>query len=191
MKLEYTTDGSTWNVIADSIPATDGGYTWQVPASATTTARVRVSDASEAAVADTSDADFAITSAPSQDPRAAITQETEANNSAATASGRVGADKNVSGALSSSSDVDWFAFNVTTAGSVKVMLSMPGAQDLDWYVYSASDLLFSAASSATMSNPEVGTFSANAPGIYYVKVVGYAGATGAYTLTVSGAGVQP
>ena len=103
----------------------------------------------------------------------------------------MGADKNVSGSLSSGADVDWFAFNVTTAGSVKVMLSMPGAQDLDWSVYAASDLLFSAASSATMSNPEVGTFSANAPGIYYVKVVGYAGATGGYTLNVSGAGVQP
>ncbi|OJH37884.1 endonuclease/exonuclease/phosphatase family protein [Cystobacter ferrugineus] len=191
VKLEYTTDGSTWNVIADSIPAAEGGYTWQVPASATTKARVRVSDASEAAVADTSDADFAITSTPPQDTRAPITQETEANNSVATASGRVGADKNVSGTLSSGTDVDWFAFNVTTAGSVKVKLSMSGAQDLDWYVYSASDLFFSAASSATMSNPEVGTFSASAPGIYYVKVVGYAGATGAYTLNVSGAGVQP
>ncbi|WNG15220.1 endonuclease/exonuclease/phosphatase family protein [Cystobacter fuscus] len=191
VKLEYTTDGSTWNVISESIPAAEGGYSWQVPASATTKARVRVSDAAEAAVVDTSDADFSITSAAPQDSRATITQEAEGNNSAATASGRVGADKNVSGALSTNSDVDWFAFNVTTAGSVKVKLSMSGAQDLDWYVYSASDLLFSAASSATMSNPEVDTFSANAPGIYYVKVVGYAGATGAYTLTVSGAGVQP
>ncbi|HEX8539123.1 MAG TPA: endonuclease/exonuclease/phosphatase family protein, partial [Cystobacter sp.] len=184
VKLEYTTDGSTWNVISESIPATDGGYTWQVPASATTKARVRVSDASAAAVADTSDADFSITSTPPQDSRATITQETEGNNSAATASGRVGADKNVSGSVSSSSDVDWFAFNVTTAGAVKVKLSMPGVQDLDWYVYSASDLLFSAASSATMNNPEVGTFSASAPGLYYVKVVGYAGATGGYTLNV-------
>ena len=39
---------------------------------------------------------------------------------------------------------------------------------------------------------EVATVSASAPGTYSVKVVGYAGATGSYTLNVSGAGVvQP
>ncbi|MET0405898.1 MAG: endonuclease/exonuclease/phosphatase family protein [Cystobacter sp.] len=190
VKVEYTADGSTWSVLSASVPASQGGYTWTVPASATSKARVRVSDASDATVSDTSDADFAIVTTPPVDTSATITQETEGNNSAATANGRVGADKNVSGGVSSSADVDWLRFSVGTAGAVKVKLTAAGAQDLDWYVYSASDVYFSMASGLTANNPEVGTFQAT-PGTYYVKVVGYAGATGGYTLNVSGANVTP
>jgi endonuclease/exonuclease/phosphatase family metal-dependent hydrolase len=61
VRLEYTLNGSTWTTITSSTAASTGSYAWTVPASATTTARVRVSDASNAAVTDTSDAAFTIT----------------------------------------------------------------------------------------------------------------------------------
>jgi len=61
VKLEYTLDGSTWSVITSSTAASAGSYSWTVPSSATTTARVRVSDAANAAITDTSNAAFTIT----------------------------------------------------------------------------------------------------------------------------------
>ncbi len=61
VKLEYTLNGSTWSVLSASIPASTGSYTWTVPGSASTTARVRVSDAANAALSDTSDGAFTIT----------------------------------------------------------------------------------------------------------------------------------
>jgi endonuclease/exonuclease/phosphatase family metal-dependent hydrolase len=63
VKLEYTLNGSTWSVITASTPAAAGSYAWTVPNSATTAARVRVTDAAAAAVTDASDAAFTITAA--------------------------------------------------------------------------------------------------------------------------------
>jgi endonuclease/exonuclease/phosphatase family metal-dependent hydrolase len=61
VKLEYTLDGTTWTTITSSFSASTGFYGWTVPSSATTTARVRVSDASNSAISDTSNATFTIT----------------------------------------------------------------------------------------------------------------------------------
>ncbi|QDE81465.1 lamin tail domain-containing protein [Myxococcus xanthus] len=64
VKLEYTLNGSTWSTLAASTAASAGSYAWTVPSSATTTARVRISDASNASVSNTSNAAFTITTAP-------------------------------------------------------------------------------------------------------------------------------
>ncbi|HEY0094259.1 MAG TPA: pre-peptidase C-terminal domain-containing protein, partial [Archangium sp.] len=191
VKLEYTTDGSTWTLISASTPASAGSYTWVVPGTATTAAKVRVSDAANASLTDSSNAAFTITVPAPPGPTPAITVETESNDTAAAASGRVGAGTSVSGSLSTSTDVDWFKFTVTTPGTVTVKLTMPGSADLDWYLYTGADLNFFEARGYTTSNPEVGTYEALAAGTYYVKVVGYAGATSGYSLLVTGAGVQP
>ena len=61
VKLEYTLTGSTWSVITSSTAASAGSYAWTVPSSATTTARVRVSDAANSLITDTSNAAFTIT----------------------------------------------------------------------------------------------------------------------------------
>jgi endonuclease/exonuclease/phosphatase family metal-dependent hydrolase len=61
VKLEYTLNGSTWTTITSSTSASTGSYTWTVPSSATTSAKVRVSDASNSATSDTSNAAFTIT----------------------------------------------------------------------------------------------------------------------------------
>jgi hypothetical protein len=62
VRLEYSvTNGAEWSVIADSIPNT-GSYAWDVPVVDTQRGLVRVSDASDAAIADESNAGFAISS---------------------------------------------------------------------------------------------------------------------------------
>ena len=60
VKVEWSADGATWTTVAASVPASAGSTNWTVPAIATSTARVRVSDASSN-VSDLSDAPFAIT----------------------------------------------------------------------------------------------------------------------------------
>jgi endonuclease/exonuclease/phosphatase family metal-dependent hydrolase len=61
VKVEYTLDGSAWTVLTSSTAASAGSYTWTVPNSASTAAKVRVSDAANSAVTDTSNAAFTIT----------------------------------------------------------------------------------------------------------------------------------
>ncbi|WNG53693.1 endonuclease [Archangium gephyra] len=61
VKLEYTLNGSTWTTLTSSTSASTGSYAWTVPSTTSTTARVRVSDASNAAITDTSNANFSIT----------------------------------------------------------------------------------------------------------------------------------
>lgn len=61
VRLEYTLNGSTWTTLTSSTAASTGSYAWTVPSSATTAARVRVSDAANSAITDTSDAAFTIT----------------------------------------------------------------------------------------------------------------------------------
>ncbi|MBI5727474.1 MAG: hypothetical protein HY965_06455, partial [Ignavibacteriales bacterium] len=57
VKIEYSANnGSSWNTIAASTPANAGSYAWTVPTIATAQVLVRVSDASNANFADTSDA---------------------------------------------------------------------------------------------------------------------------------------
>ena len=62
VKLEYTLDGTTWSTIVASTAASAGSYAWTVPNSATTAAKVRVTDTGSAAT-DASDAAFTITTA--------------------------------------------------------------------------------------------------------------------------------
>ncbi|MFP2925818.1 lamin tail domain-containing protein [Pyxidicoccus sp. 3LG] len=62
VRLEYSLDGGgSWTFIATA-PGASGSAAWTVPDIATTQARVRVSDAANASLADTSDGAFTITS---------------------------------------------------------------------------------------------------------------------------------
>jgi hypothetical protein len=64
VKVEASVDGTTFSTVAASVPASAGTVSWTVPATATTAARVRVSDAADGAPTDTSDGPFVITVAP-------------------------------------------------------------------------------------------------------------------------------
>ncbi len=62
--LDYSTDGGTaWTRIVSDLPNTTGVYGWQVPNTPSTQARVRVRDAGNNAIVDSSNANFTITAA--------------------------------------------------------------------------------------------------------------------------------
>ncbi|HYW11220.1 MAG TPA: lamin tail domain-containing protein, partial [Longimicrobium sp.] len=79
VKLEYTLDGTSWSVITASTAASAGSYAWTVPNSATTAAKVRVSDAAAATVTDASNAAFTITTGTPVTPAQVIINEIMAN----------------------------------------------------------------------------------------------------------------
>ncbi len=112
-----------------------------------------------------------------------ITTETEPNASSTAANGPVGTGITVTGAISSSTDDDWFWFDVATAGVVNISLQIGSSADLDWFLYNSS--LTEVARGYTTSNPEVGSYTA-AAGRYYLFVDGYSGATASYTLSITG-----
>ena len=61
LKLEFTTDnGSTWNLTADNVPASQHFYLWPLPMVTTTTARVRVSQVGNEQITDSSSNPFSI-----------------------------------------------------------------------------------------------------------------------------------
>jgi len=112
-----------------------------------------------------------------------ITAESEPNSGSTTADGPVGSGTAVTGSISSTTDDDWFYFDVATAGSVSISLAIGSSADLDWFLYNSS--VVEVARGYTTANPEAGSYTA-AVGRYYLFVDGYAGATASYTLTVTG-----
>jgi hypothetical protein len=95
----------------------------------------------------------------------------------------VGTGVGVTGAISSSSDQDWFYFDVSASGNINISLNIGSSADLDWFLYNSS--LTEVARGYSTANPEVGNYSAT-PGRYYLMVDGYQTAVSSYTLTVNG-----
>jgi len=62
--IEYTTDGSTWTVVAGGVDAASGSYAWTVPDTPSPNCLVRITDTADPGRADTSDAAFTIVSPP-------------------------------------------------------------------------------------------------------------------------------
>lgn len=50
VKLEYTLNGTDWNVITNSVAASPASYSWTVPNTASTLAQIRISDASNSSI---------------------------------------------------------------------------------------------------------------------------------------------
>ncbi|WP_233602452.1 lamin tail domain-containing protein [Corallococcus sp. CA047B] len=61
VNVQYSLDGTVWRDVATNLSAASGRYTWTVPSESSTTARVRVADATRADVADLSDGTFTMT----------------------------------------------------------------------------------------------------------------------------------
>lgn len=97
VKLEYTLNGSTWSTIVASTAASAGSYAWTVPNSATTSAKVRVTDTASPAT-DASDAAFTITAAT---PAQVIVNEILANEPGSNTAGEFVEIVNVGGTSAS------------------------------------------------------------------------------------------
>ncbi len=115
-----------------------------------------------------------------------ITAESEPNGGSSTANGPVGDGTDVTGTISSSTDNDVFYFDVNTSGNINISVAIDNTADLDWYLYHESNLSSWVARGYTVNNPESGTYNATTTGRYYVLVDGYQGASGGYTLSVTG-----
>ncbi|MBO1349455.1 MAG: VCBS repeat-containing protein [Hormoscilla sp. GUM202] len=61
--------------------------------------------------------------------------ETENNGTANSANGLGSTDVVVRGNISSSSDEDWFAFDIPSSREITISVAIDNNQDLDWYLY--------------------------------------------------------
>jgi cyanophycinase len=111
------------------------------------------------------------------------TAETEPNNSDTAANTGVCSGTAIAGSLSSSSDLDWYKLDVTSAGTISISLSHGSSVDFDWFLYPATGTYV--AYKSTTNNPETGSYTVSGAGTYYVRVKSYSG-SGNYTLTVTG-----
>jgi endonuclease/exonuclease/phosphatase family metal-dependent hydrolase len=118
-------------------------------------------------------------------PSGSVSSESEANDTAAAADGPVGNAKDISGAISSSTDQDWFRIPVKSAGTLSISLSISGTADLDWFLSTEANPGTVLVQGYTSSNPETGGYAAAANTVYLLKVNGYLGAQGSYTLRVT------
>lgn len=112
---------------------------------------------------------------------ACLTAEVEGNNTESAANTGLCSNTNIAGSMSSSSDLDWYKFVVSTPGQIEIRISHGTSVDFDWYFYatSGSPLM----SKATSSTPETGTYTVSTTGTYFIKVNSYSG-SGNYTLNV-------
>ncbi len=110
-----------------------------------------------------------------------LTTEVEPNNTDATANVGLCSGVNVSGSLSSTSDLDWYKVLVTTPGKIDVSLSHASGVDFDWYFYGLTGAPLTYKS--TSNNPETGSYNVTTAGTYFIRVKSYQG-SGSYTLNV-------
>ncbi|QIZ83668.1 type 1 glutamine amidotransferase-like domain-containing protein [Bermanella marisrubri] len=113
---------------------------------------------------------------------ACTTEETASNNSDRDATAGICSGTTLQGSISNRRDVDWFSFEVTSAGTISVTLDHDSRDDFDWDLYPASGS--SIASGSTSQIPETGSTSVSNAGTYYLKVSRYSG-TGWYDLTIN------
>lgn len=116
---------------------------------------------------------------------AQITTESENNNTESAADGPIASGIRVTGSLSSTSDIDWFYFDVPAAGPITVSVSHSTSNDFDWDLYRATGSAI--ASGRSGSTPDSGTYQATITGRHYLKIKSYRG-SGSYTLDVSFSG---
>jgi len=112
----------------------------------------------------------------------ALTGETESNNTQATANGPLVSGTTVSASIGSSSDSDWYYFDIAAAGSISITLNHSSGRNFNFSLHSSSGTTL--LTRATNSRPETGSYSATSVGRYAVRVYRSSG-TGSYTLNVT------
>jgi len=94
--------------------------------------------------------------------------------------------------LCSSSDKDYFKFELEDENPVNLTLTVPSETDYDLYLYDSSE--YELDSSRTTEGTETITYDATETGMYYIQVFGYSGSydkeesyilAGTWTATVS------
>lgn len=110
----------------------------------------------------------------------------EPNNSTSAAYGPLTSGTTYNSYIYSSTDVDYFKFNTSSTGTISVNVSnLPG--DYDLYLYNSGGSLVAKSENGGTTSESI-SYSATSTGTFYVKVVGWNGAsstTTAYALKVT------
>lgn len=174
--VEYkTTAASTWTTAASATTSTSQAITG-LTASTTYDWRVRSNCSSGSSTY--SSAQFTTSAA-----GGGCTTANEPNESLAAAA-TVATNTNISGAINSSTDKDWYKFTLTATSNLNITLStLPADYDIILYNSAGTEIKRSelgGTSSETITNNNT------AAGTYYVQVFGYNGAnsTSCYTLNI-------
>ena len=69
---------------------------------------------------------------------ACLTTEVEGNNTESAANTGLCSNTNIAGSMSSSTDLDWYKFVVSTPGQIEIRLSHSTGVDFDWYFYATT-----------------------------------------------------
>jgi len=110
----------------------------------------------------------------------------EPNDSMSSAYGPLTSGSTYNSYIASSSDVDYYKFTTSQTGAISVNLSnLPG--DYDLYLYNSSGSLLKSSTNGGTTSESI-SYSASTTGTFYVKVIGYNGASStstAYALKVT------
>jgi Secretion system C-terminal sorting domain/Bacterial pre-peptidase C-terminal domain len=90
-----------------------------------------------------------------------------------------------SAAISSSTDIDYYKITVSATSNIVYNLAGPSGVDYDLYIYNSAGTQLGSGAGSTAT--ESVSLSSQAAGTYYIKVLGYNGATSAtcYTITAT------
>jgi len=113
--------------------------------------------------------------------------EVESNGTIATANAVGSTVTKITGAISSSTDLDYFKVTVPAGVTLKVAMTGPSGKDYDLYLYNASGTKLTSSTGTTATESISYKNSGTTTATYYIKVLGYNGAysTTGYTLTVT------
>lgn len=111
--------------------------------------------------------------------------ETESNNTRGTADPVATANTTVNGALSTTSDTDYFVVNLPAGRTLTATLN-GGSKDYDLYIYNSSGTqLASSTKGAGQIDSATSANTGSSTAVRYVRVRYYSGGTGSYTLNLN------
>ena len=113
------------------------------------------------------------------------TDSYEPNDNFSEAYGPLSSGSSYSGKICSSSDVDWFKVNITSAGTIALSSTVPSYNDYDLELYDSSYTQIASSTNGSGAS-ELISYSATTTGNYYIKIYGFGGSSNtsnSYTLT--------
>lgn len=180
VKISLSTDGGqTFPTVLAANTANDGSENVTIPNSASSNCRVKV-EAVGNIFFDISNTNFTITGGGAQCP-GIYDQSVHKNFAKAVA---IPFNTNIDGTLATGTDKDFYSFNITNGGTISLSLNNLAA-DFDLFLYNSSKTVIARSRKRGTLAESINTTVT--PGLYYVSVKPYNGASSAqcYTLNVS------
>lgn len=195
-ELWYSTNsGSTWTKVGSTYTTSSTSLTTTtVTANISGTVRFEIRKISGGSARINFD-DIVITdySGTTPPPSPSVT-EVESNNSTTYANTVAVPSSTTKGLISTTSDVDYFKFAITSGQSISINMTIPSGVDYDIYLLNPSGSQVGASENGTGASEAI-AHTATATGNYFFAVQSYSGSstssTYTVTLTVSGGGTTP